>query len=100
MAGGGGEFKDEGEGGFFCEDKVMVASTNPRWIQSMFDTLTGIFDRVGLRANFRKTVGIICNLCRSAGVRADKAYIRQMTGEGRNLKDRQREWFLCPECGK
>ena len=30
---------------FFYADKRMVASTNSGWIQTAFDTLTGLFDR-------------------------------------------------------
>ena len=30
---------------FYAKDR-MVASTDPGWIQSEFDTLMGIFDRV------------------------------------------------------
>ena len=33
-------------------------------------------------------------------MREDKAYTRRMKGEGRIFKERQREWVLCPECGK
>ena len=40
---------------FYDEDGV-VASTDPGWLQSAFDFLTGLFDRVGLRTNIRKTV--------------------------------------------
>ena len=33
---------------FFHADNGLVASTDPGWKQLVFDTLTGIFDRVGL----------------------------------------------------
>ena len=69
----------------------MVASTNPVWLQNEFDTLTGIFDRVGLRTNVRKTVGMVCQPCWAVGVQADKAYKRRMMGEGRSYQERQRE---------
>ena len=77
----------------------MVASTNPVWLQNAFDTLTGIFDRVGLRTNVRKTVGMVCQPYRVVGVREDEAYKRRMTGEGRSYQERQHEWVQCPECG-
>ena len=64
------------------------------------ETLTGLFDRVGLRTNVSKTMGMVCRPCQAAGVRVDEAYTRQMTGEGRSFKERQRERVLCPECGK
>ena len=44
---------------FFYVYNRMVASTNPGWIQSAFDTLTGIFERVGLRKKIRKIVGMV-----------------------------------------
>ena len=34
---------------FFYADDGLVAYIDPGWLQSEFDTLTGIFDRVGLR---------------------------------------------------
>ena len=39
---------------FFYVDYEIVASTDPVWLQTAFDTLTGIFDRVGLLTNVRK----------------------------------------------
>ena len=41
-------------------DGGMVASSDPRWLQVAFNTLVGLFDRVGLRTNFGKTVGMVC----------------------------------------
>ena len=64
----------------------MVASTDPGWLQSEFDTLTGLFDPVGLRTNVCKTVGIVCRTFRADGVRVDKAYTQRMMGEGRIFK--------------
>ena len=61
---------------FFYADDRMVAYTGPGWIQAAFDTLTGLFDRVGLRKNVRKNVGMVCQPCQAAGVRAYKAYTR------------------------
>ena len=37
---------------FFYADYGMVGSTNPGWIQTTFDMLTGIFKQVGLNTNF------------------------------------------------
>ena len=85
---------------FFNTNNGMVASIDPGWLQLEFNTLTGLFDRVGLWTNFCKNVGMVCCPCRAAGVRAHKAYTRRMTREGRRFKERQRERLLCPECGK
>ena len=38
----------------------IVASIDLGWIQSAFDTLKGIFDRVVLHTNIHKTVGMMC----------------------------------------
>ena len=85
---------------FFYVDNRMLASTNPGWIQIAFDTLNGIFNRVGLQKNAQKTVWMVCQPCQASWVNADKAYTWQMTGEGQSYKERQRERVLCPECGK
>ena len=63
----------EGARRVFYADDEMVASTKPGWLQTTFNTLTGIFDRVGLRKNAQKTVGMVCQTCRAVGVRADEA---------------------------
>ena len=67
---------------FFYTDNRMVASTSLGWLQTAFDTMTGIFRQMGLRTNVRKTVGMVCQPCRADGVRADEAYTRRMEGEG------------------
>ena len=70
------------------------------WLKSIFYTLTGLFDWVGLQTKVRKTVGMVCKLFHAVGVRSDEAYTRRMMGEGRSFKERQRERVLCPECMK
>ena len=64
---------------FYVYDR-MVASTDPGWLYTAFYTLTGLFDRVGLRINSRKTVGMVFQPCQAARVRADKSYTWKMTG--------------------
>ena len=70
----------------FYADDGLVASTYLGWTQSVFETLTGLFDQVGLQKNVHKTMGMVCRPFRTARVRADEAYTRQMTGEGRIFK--------------
>ena len=82
------------------DNSGMVESTDPGWLQLAFETMMWLFDRVGLWTNVRKTVGMVCRICRSDGVRADEDYTRRMTGEGRSFKERQHEWVICPECRK
>ena len=84
----------------FYADGGMVASTGLGWLQTVFDILTGLFARVGLKTNVYKTVGVVCHPCLAARVRADKAYSRRMKEAGRINKKRQREQVNCPECGK
>ena len=52
----------------------MVASSDLIWIQEVISTLVGLFDRVGLKTNIRKTFGIVCCLCQAAGMQSDAAY--------------------------
>ena len=56
---------------FFYAEYGMVDSTDPGWLQTMFDTLTGLFDWVGLKKNVWKTMGVVYHPCQAAGVRAD-----------------------------
>ena len=44
---------------FFYADYVLVDSTYPGWIQSVFDTLIGIFNQVGLHTNVCNTMGVV-----------------------------------------
>ena len=75
----------------------MVAFTDPGLLKSEFDFLKGMFDWVGLRTNIRKTVGMACQTLQVAGVQADEAYTRSMTGEERIFKEQQRERVSFPE---
>ena len=78
----------------------MVASTNLGWLHTAFDTLTGLFDWVGLKTNIRKAMGMVFHPCHAARVKEYKAYTWWMTGAGRSYMERQREWVSCHECGK
>ena len=48
----------------------------------MFDILTGIFNRVRLQTNIRKTVRVVCRPIWASRAWAYKAYTRNMTGKG------------------
>ena len=56
-----GERGQEGrhQAALFYSDDGMVILSDPRWLQSAFNTLVGLFDRVGLHTNVRKTVGMV-----------------------------------------
>ena len=60
----------------------MIALTNPECLQGDFDTLTGLFDRVGLQKNVDNTVGMRCRPFRAVGTHSDEAYARHMMGVG------------------
>ena len=59
-AGRGGRGK-EGmhQAALFYEDNDMVALSHPRWLHGTFNTLVGLFDRVGLQTNTAKIVGMV-----------------------------------------
>ena len=87
MVEGAEEWGDNGKEGrhqasLFYVDNGMVASSDPRWLQGSFSTLTGMFDRVGLRTNFGRTVSMIYHSCQAAGTQSESAYERRITGEG------------------
>ena len=67
---------------FFYADDGMVASSEPRWLQWAFDALVSLFEQVGLRKNFGKTVSMVCRPCQAARTQSEEAYTRKMTGEG------------------
>ena len=58
----------------------MVASSDPFWIQGEFNTLVGLFDRVGLRTNIEKIFGMVCRPCQAAGNPLKAAYGRRIMG--------------------
>ena len=51
----------------------MVASSDLRWLQGAFNTLVGLFGRVGLRKNVGKIVSMVCHPCQAAGKISDAA---------------------------
>ena len=76
----------------FYADDGMVKLSDPFWLQGAFNTLVGLFDRVSLRTNTRKTVGMVCRPCQAAGNQSEAAYGIQITGRapttGSNIRDR------------
>ena len=75
----------------FYADDGMVASSNPRWLQWVFDALVSLFKQVGLRTNIGKTVNMVYRICQAAGTQSVAAYGRKMTGEGPTYRERQKE---------
>ena len=46
----------------FYTEYGMVASVDPQWLQGVFITLVGLFNRLGLQTNSGKTFGMVCRL--------------------------------------
>ena len=51
-------------------------------MQGEFDTLAGLFYRVGIRKIFGKTVRMLFRPCHAVGTQSEVGYERRMTGEG------------------
>ena len=76
----------------FYADNGMVASSDPAWLQGAFSALVAIFNRVGLRTYFGKTVSMTCYPCwEGAGNRTEAGYSRRLTGVGKTYTEQQRE---------
>ena len=73
----------------------MVASLDPQWLQGAFITLVSLFDRVGLRTNVCKTVGLVCRPFQAAGTQLEVTYEWQMTGEVPSYRERQKGRVQC-----
>ena len=97
-----GDLGKEGrhQAALFYADYGMVASSDPQWLQGAFNTLVGLFDRVGLRKNVRKTVGIVCNPCQAAGNLYKAAYGMRVTGKVPTYRERLKGKVSCRECGE
>ena len=95
-----GELGQEGQhqAALFYADNGMVASSDPRWLQGEFNTLVGPFDRVGLRKNVGKKVGMVCHPCQAAGNLSTEAYGRRVTGVGPTYRERLKGQVACGEC--
>ena len=61
--------------------------------------MVSLLDRVGLKANSGKIVGMVCRKFQSVGTQSYVAYGRKMTGVGPSFQERQRGWIQCKEYG-
>ena len=82
----------------FYADDGMLVSSNPQCLQWDFTQLVGLFDRVGLKTNCKKTVSMTCRPCSTPGNRSEEAYGRLMTGDGPTPRERKRERTTCRDC--
>ena len=78
----------------------MVASSDPQWNEGAFSNFVGLFDRVGLLTNVRKTVGIVFLPCQAAGTQLEAVYRLRMRGEGPSYREGQKGRVKCRECGE
>ena len=78
----------------------MVASSDPRWLQGNFNSLVGLFGRVGLQKNVGKTVGMVCNPCQAAENMFEATHGRTVTGEGPTYREWLKGRVSCSEYGE
>ena len=81
-------------------DNGMVPSSNPCWLNGTFNTLVGLFYRVGLRKNVGNTVGMVYHLCQAGRNLYMEEYGQRVTGVGPTYKERLKGPVVCSECGK
>ena len=83
---------------YFYAYNGLITSTQTERLQRAFAILTGLFDRVGLRTNTRKTASMACQPCHASGKMSVEAYERRTTGTGPTFWDRYRRRVHCPDC--
>ena len=64
----------------FCVDDRLLTSPRLIRLQEAPDFLMGLFDRVGLRTNLKKMVGMTCQLCRTEVRKSTESYSICMMG--------------------
>ena len=84
----------------FYTDEVMIKLSDMRWLQGAFSTLVGLFDRVGLKTNIGKTLGMVFRPCQLVGTQLEAVYERRMTGVGASYQERQHVRVQCTGCGE
>ena len=97
-----GELRKEGrhQAALFYADNGTVASSYTRWLQGAFSTLVGLFDKVVMRTNSGKTVGMVYHPCQEVGNLLEAAYGRRFTGEGPTYRGGLKGRVSCRECGE
>ena len=83
----------------FYVDNGVLASLRPGRMQEYLDVLTGMFERFGLKTNIEKTVGMVCQPFRTAGIHSTEDYIWQMIGGRHVYWGRQKEILRCLDFG-
>ena len=83
---------------FFYSNNDLLTSPMLDRLQVALCVFTGLFDRVGLQTNVKKTVGMVCQLCYIVDGHSEVTYTRNMTGMGPFLGEWQQERVRCSEC--
>ena len=75
-----------------------VTSMQATRLQRTYDTLTELFDRVGLHTNVAKTLIMDFQPCHALGGHSEESHRLQMTGEGKYSRYRLIQTVHCPDC--
>ena len=67
---------------YFYADDGILELMRETWLQSLFDVLMELFDRVGMCTNMVKMVSMTCQPCCVIGGQYLYAYGLRMVGEG------------------
>jgi hypothetical protein len=81
----------------FFVDNGLVAARCPEWLQSSFDVLINLFERIGLRTNAKKTKVMTCLPGKIRVAKTEEEYASQQTGLGTAATKRRR--VACEVCG-
>ena len=73
---------------YFHAGVSLVASKRLGRLQMGLDVLTGPFDRVDLKENMEKTVGMVYQPCHASGGMSEEAYARRVTEKGPTFWER------------
>ena len=89
----GWELRPEGLGwavqwitGLFYAYYGLLASPKLSRLQAALGILTGIFDKVSLKMDVTKTVGMVLHPCQIAGGHLEAAYKQRITGVGPSFR--------------
>jgi hypothetical protein len=81
----------------FFVDNGLVDARCPEWLQSSFNTLITLFERIGLWTNAKKTKVMTCLPQKIQVAQTEEEYASRQTGLGTSTTKRQR--VDCKVCG-
>ena len=79
----------------FYPDGGRMVGQDHAWVQDALAMTVAMFCRMGLNTNLEKTKYMVCKPGFIWGKWVEKAYKRQTTGEGENLRERKNTWVSC-----